>query len=108
VRAFRGPAPMIGNRESGRGSLDPVFVGFDLDMTLLDTRPGIAATCRALTERTGVHIDADAVVSRLGPPLAQELARWFPTSDVPGAVDLYRLLYRDHAITPSRPPTRRT
>jgi phosphoglycolate phosphatase len=80
-----------------------VFVGFDLDMTLLDTRPGIAATCRALSERTGVHIDADAVVTRLGPPLADELARWFPTSEVPGAVDLYRRLYRDHAITPSRP-----
>ena len=36
-------------------------VGFDLDMTLIDSRPGIAATYRALTAKTGVHVDADLV-----------------------------------------------
>ncbi|MEK8108446.1 hypothetical protein NKG94_32630 [Micromonospora sp. M12] len=43
-------------------------VGFDLDMTLVDSRPGIAAAYRALTERTGVPVDAELAVSRLGPP----------------------------------------
>jgi len=80
-----------------------VFVGFDLDLTLLDTRPGIAAACRALTARTGVPIDVELVVGRLGPPLAHELAHWFPATEVPAAVTLYRRLYAEHAITPSRP-----
>ena len=44
-------------------------VGFDLDMTLIDSRPGIAAAFAELSARTGVAIDTDQVVSRLGPPL---------------------------------------
>jgi phosphoglycolate phosphatase len=78
-------------------------VGFDLDMTLIDSRPGIAATYRAMSARTGVHLDADLAVSRLGPPLRQELAEWFPPADIEGAVTLYRSLYPRYAIAPSRP-----
>lgn len=78
-------------------------VGFDLDMTLVDSRPGIAATYRALTERTGVPVDADAAVSRLGPPLRTEIARWFPPDQVEAAVDVYRELYPAYAITPTVP-----
>ncbi|MET7394664.1 haloacid dehalogenase-like hydrolase [Dactylosporangium sp. NPDC005572] len=78
-----------------------VVIGFDLDMTLLDTRPGIAATWRALTVRTGVHVDADLAVSRLGPPLRQEMAEWFPPERVEEAVDVYRSLYPTHAIAPA-------
>jgi phosphoglycolate phosphatase len=65
-------------------------VGFDLDMTLVDSRPGIAATYHALTAQTGVYVDADAAVSRLGPPLRHELRRWFPPDEVETAVDTYR------------------
>src|SRR5690606_39588096 len=53
-------------------------VGFDLDMTLIDSRPGIRACYLALAERTGTYIDADLAVTRLGPPLAEELVNWFP------------------------------
>ncbi|UAB96135.1 HAD family hydrolase [Dactylosporangium vinaceum] len=84
-------------------SQQPVVIGFDLDMTLLDTRPGIHAAFRALTERTGVHVDADLAVSRLGPPLRQEIAEWFPPDQVEEAVRIYRALYPDYAITPSIP-----
>ncbi|MER5637463.1 HAD hydrolase-like protein [Kitasatospora sp. NPDC002227] len=73
-------------------------VGFDLDMTLLDTRPGIKAAYDVLAAETGTYIDSDLVVSRLGPPLAQELAVWFPAERVPAMVDHYRALYRDHAL----------
>lgn len=76
-------------------------VGFDLDMTLVDSRPGIAATYRELTARTGVYVDADAAVSRLGPPLRHELRRWFPADQVEAAVEAYRELYPSYAITPS-------
>ena len=78
-------------------------VGFDLDMTLIDSRPGIAATYRALTARTGVHVDADLAVSRLGPPLRTELRNWFPEQDIERTVTTYRALYREHAITPTLP-----
>lgn len=44
-------------------------VGFDLDMTLADTRAGIAAVYDELALRIGVAIDSAAVVARLGPPL---------------------------------------
>ena len=76
-------------------------VGFDLDMTLIDSRPGIAAAFRALSARTGVHVDAEAAVARLGPPLRQEIGRWFPADGVEGAVETYRALYPSYAITPS-------
>ena len=78
-------------------------VGFDLDMTLIDSRPGIAATYRALTAQTGVHVDADLAVSRLGPPLRTELGHWFPEEDVEDVVGTYRALYREHAIEPTVP-----
>jgi phosphoglycolate phosphatase len=78
-------------------------VGFDLDMTLIDSRPGIAAAYRALTEATGVHVDADLAVTRLGPPLRTELREWFPESEVEDAVTTYRALYPDYAIGPTVP-----
>lgn len=79
----------------------PLTVGFDLDMTLVDSRPGIAAAYRALSAETGVEIDVDLVVSRIGPPLETELAHWFPADGVAAAADRYREIYPDHAIAPS-------
>jgi len=78
-------------------------VGFDLDMTLIDSRPGIREAYRALTARTGVHVDADLAVTRLGPPLRTELGHWFPPEQVEEAVTTYRGLYPDFAITPTVP-----
>jgi len=76
-------------------------VGFDLDMTLIDSRPGIKALYEVLAAETGTHIDAELAVTRLGPPLEQELAHWFPAAHVPGIADRYRALYPDHAVAPA-------
>lgn len=76
-------------------------VGFDLDMTLIDSRPGIAAAFLALSAETGAFIDTDLVVSRLGPPLEQEIAHWFPAADVAAIADRYREIYPTYAIDPS-------
>ncbi|WP_338897570.1 haloacid dehalogenase-like hydrolase [Streptomyces sp. TG1A-60] len=73
-------------------------VGFDLDMTLIDSRPGIHACYEALAARTGTYIDADLAITRLGPPLADELARWFPAAEIPAMADLYREMYPATAI----------
>ncbi|BCK59220.1 HAD family hydrolase [Nocardia wallacei] len=77
----------------------PFTVGFDLDMTLIDSRPGIRACYVALAERTGTYIDCDLVVTRLGPPLEDELAHWFPAAHVPAMANLYREMYPGHAVT---------
>jgi phosphoglycolate phosphatase len=71
----------------------PGPVGFDLDMTLIDSRPQILASFRALAEETGVAIDADAVAGRLGLKLEDELGNWFPPSAVAGAAAVFRRQY---------------
>ncbi|MGW4567838.1 HAD family hydrolase [Streptomyces sp. NPDC004561] len=76
-------------------------VGFDLDMTLIDSRPGIRACYVALSERTGTYIDADLAVTRLGPPLVEELANWFAAERVPAMADLYREMYPSLAVAAS-------
>ncbi|GGW53168.1 HAD family hydrolase [Streptomyces xantholiticus] len=77
------------------------IVGFDLDMTLIDSRAGIHAAYRALSAETGVWIDADLAVTRLGPPLEQELAYWFPDEQIREVGDRYREIYPVHAIGPT-------
>lgn len=74
-------------------------VGFDLDMTLIDSRPGIKSAYEALAAVTGTYIDTDLVTTRLGPPLEQEIRNWFPEERVAEVSDLYRSLYPEHAIT---------
>ncbi|WP_443064265.1 HAD family hydrolase [Streptomyces sp. NBC_00525] len=76
-------------------------VGFDLDMTLIDSRPGIRAAFLVLAAETGATIDVDLVVSRLGPPLEQEIAHWFPADQVSAIADRYREIYPSYAITPA-------
>jgi phosphoglycolate phosphatase len=79
----------------------PLVVGFDLDLTLIDSRPGIGAAFRALSASTGVFIDCEAVVRRLGPPLDTELALWFPADEIEAVADEFRRIYPDFAVTAS-------
>ncbi|MCA2228054.1 HAD family hydrolase [Nonomuraea aurantiaca] len=73
-------------------------VGFDLDMTLADTRSGIAAVYDELSTRLGVVIDSKAIITRLGPPLEQELANWLPLEAIPEAVILFREIYPELGV----------
>ena len=73
-------------------------IGFDLDMTLIDSRPGIRAVYEELSRQTGVFIDAELAVSRLGPPLTWELEHWFPAEAVPEMFTRYRAMYPEIAI----------
>lgn len=72
--------------------------GFDLDMTLIDSRPGIRAVYDQLSLETGVPIDSSLVVSRLGPPVEWELAHWVPAGDVDRLADRYRTIYPEIAL----------
>ncbi|MFC0036998.1 HAD hydrolase-like protein [Actinomadura rayongensis] len=77
---------------------DGYCVGFDLDLTLADTRSAIAAVYAALAAETGVAIDTEAVVGRIGPPLEEELAYWFPAARIAAMAARYRALYADVAV----------
>jgi phosphoglycolate phosphatase len=73
-------------------------VGFDLDLTLVDSRPGIRASMAALAHESGVPIDIDLVISRIGPKLEQELGQWFPPDEVEHMSERYRAHYWDHCV----------
>jgi phosphoglycolate phosphatase-like HAD superfamily hydrolase len=82
----------------------PLVVGFDLDMTLIDTRPGFAACLAALGEETGVEFDVAGLVSKLGPPLDLMLAPYFPDADAPfitALIDRFREIYPEIAVPPT-------
>jgi len=68
-------------------------VGFDLDMTLIDSRPAILASFAGLARDTATAIDLDAVDSRLGIKLEDELAFWYPPDQLAAAAAVYRRYY---------------
>ena len=72
-----------------------LIVGFDLDLTLLESRPGIRRSMQRLSGETGVAIDIDVVLGRLGPKLETELAHWFPADRVDAMSNRYREIYWD-------------
>ncbi len=71
----------------------PLAVGFDLDMTLVDSSDGIVATVQAALAERGVQVTREDVWPSMGIPLDQILAPHLPTDQVPAAVARYRELY---------------
>jgi phosphoglycolate phosphatase len=69
-------------------------VGFDLDLTLIDSQPAILAAWAEVARETGVAIDPDSVIRRLGIKLEDEAAYWFP----PGERDVAAAAYRRHYL----------
>jgi phosphoglycolate phosphatase len=60
-------------------------------MTLVDSRPGIHAALVAFRAETGVPIDADEVITRLGPPIQVELAPFVSAEDLPDMLARFRV-----------------
>jgi pyridinium-3,5-biscarboxylic acid mononucleotide sulfurtransferase len=75
-----------------------LVVGFDLDLTLIDTAAGVVATLDVLAAELGVAIPSRQLGAALGPPLDQMLAPYLAEADLPAATDRFRALYPDHAI----------
>jgi phosphoglycolate phosphatase len=73
----------------------PIVVGFDLDMTLIDSRPGVIASFDALNAELGTTIDGRAIAARLGPTLESEMAAYFPPAEVDPVCDRYRAIYAE-------------
>jgi uncharacterized protein len=78
-----------------------LVVGFDLDLTLIDTAAGVVATLDALSAEIGVEIPSHELAAALGPPLDQMLAPYLPAAELAAATDRFRALYPDHAIHPT-------
>ncbi|MBB4688002.1 HAD family hydrolase [Amycolatopsis jiangsuensis] len=74
-------------------------VGFDLDMTLIDPRPGMAAAMNALGVEAGLPLDGERFAANLGPPLDDAL-RGFeaPEERIPWLIDRFRALYPDVVV----------
>jgi len=74
-------------------------VGFDLDMTLIDPRPGMAAVMDAVAAETGYPLDGEDFAAHLGPPLDMVYRECgVPEEEIPRLVGLFRALYPDVVI----------
>jgi phosphoglycolate phosphatase-like HAD superfamily hydrolase len=78
-------------------------VGFDLDMTLIDSRQAILGSFAAVAAETGVPIETAAVERRLGIKLEDELGYWFPAREIAAAMAIYRSNYRQFGGALTRP-----
>jgi phosphoglycolate phosphatase len=74
-----------------RGPAGPV--GFDLDLTLIDSQPAILAAWTEVARETGTRIDLDSVTRRMGIKLEDEVACWFPAGERDAAAATYRRHY---------------
>jgi phosphoglycolate phosphatase len=74
-------------------------VGFDLDLTLINSRPAIMAAWQAVADELGVAIDLAEVDQRMGIKLEDEVAYWFPAASQKDAAASYRRHYVSLAPT---------
>jgi len=74
-------------------------VGFDLDLTLVDSADGVVATFVEAGRRLGVTVDAEAVRATIGVPLEDAMARFLPTHLADDGVRIYRELYPTMGVT---------
>lgn len=68
-------------------------VGFDLDMTLVDSREGIVATAQAALAERGVTVDGARLAATIGLPLEDVLRPLLPEGLVAPTAARYRELY---------------
>jgi phosphoglycolate phosphatase len=77
----------------------PLVVGFDLDMTLVDSRPGIVATLAALEAETGAPVATDHMLDALlRRNLDLEFGERFPAGDAERWSDRFRELYVEFGV----------
>jgi phosphoglycolate phosphatase len=77
----------------------PPTVGFDLDMTLIDPRPGMIRVLDELAQETGMPLDGEHFAANLGPPLDHVLRGFgVPEELVPGMVARFRELYPEIVV----------
>jgi phosphoglycolate phosphatase len=82
----------------------PLTVGFDLDMTLIDPRPGMAAVMDAVAAESGYPLDGAHFAANLGPPLDMIYREsGVPEADIPDLIARFRALYPEVVIPATVP-----
>lgn len=78
-------------------------IGFDLDMTLVDSADGIVASVQYVVAQYGVAADGDEIRSTIGLPLDHVFPRWLPDEPYDVLLAAYRAHYRENGIPLTRP-----
>ena len=78
-------------------------IGFDLDMTLVDSADGIVASVQHVVAQYGVDADGGEIRSTIGLPLDHVFPRWLPDEPYDVLLAAYRAHYREHGIPLTRP-----
>lgn len=76
----------------------PLVVGFDLDMTLVDSHEGIVDAIRKVLREYGHETSVDEVFKTVGVPLALVFPEWLPDSEIDNAITRYREIYSAEGI----------
>lgn len=71
---------------------------FDLDGTIIDSAPGIAATFSYTLEKYGIHCTDDQLREFMGPPLSESFAKMVSPEEVETCVQIYRQRYEEDGI----------
>lgn len=78
-------------------------VGFDLDMTLVDSAEGIVTSIQHVLSGYGIDADGDEIRSTIGLPLDHVFPRWLPDEPHDVLLTAYRAHYCEHGIPLTRP-----
>lgn len=78
--------------------MTPPVVGFDLDMTLVDSADAIVDAVAYTVAQHGASVDADVVRSTVGLPLEQVFPEWIPDVPYDEALAVYRARYLSHGL----------
>lgn len=90
-----GPGTAMTQSAAGAPAL---IVGFDLDMTLVDSRQGIVECMQLVLSQRGQQIDGADLWPLIGAPLEANLGQFLPTDQVQPAADEYRAAYLQRAV----------
>lgn len=74
------------------------MVGFDLDMTLVDSRDGITFTIEKVLDELNIKVPPDEIFQTIGIPLWDAFAKWMSSEQIDPAVARYRELYKSIGI----------
>ncbi len=76
----------------------PLVVGFDLDMTLVDSRTGIVDCMQLVLRSRGRSIEEARLWPLIGAPLEANLAQFLAPEEVAAAAQDYREAYLESAV----------
>jgi phosphoglycolate phosphatase len=78
--------------------IEKLVVGFDLDMTLVDSHEGITDAISKTLREYGVVVADEEIYQTVGIPLGLVFPKWLPESATDAAIIRYRELYAKEGI----------